>query len=271
MSKVCRNENEWINIVFEGRNKEYGAYQLRKNEVKTTCKAFLLGLFLVGFFISFGLLLTSFGEKPSPALTSVDAPKLKLITYKNQLKAEAPKKVVSSKKKSKKSTARIPVPFAAAFPLSPEIEEPNTTNFSSDGDENEIESGVVDSGFDSYSLPSTGEDTDIIPTDNATKSTGELDKMPEFPGGIAKFYSYVGSRFEKPELDLNQNIRIEVSFVIETDGSMTSISVSKNPGFGLDKEAIRVLKSLKTKWRPGMIKGKPVRTSYLLPILISLN
>jgi protein TonB len=49
---------------------------------------------------------------------------------------------------------------------------------------------------------------------------------------------------------------------------MTNIEVLQNPGYGLDREAIRVLKSLKTKWTPGILKGKPVRTSYNLPIVI---
>jgi protein TonB len=102
-------------------------------------------------------------------------------------------------------------------------------------------------------------------------SSGALDQLPEFPGGIAKFYSYVGSNFEKPEIDVLKKIRIEVYFVIETDGSMTNILVKRNPGYGLEKEAIRVLKSLKTKWTPGIIDGIAVRTSYALPIIIEFQ
>ena len=64
---------------------------------------------------------------------------------------------------------------------------------------------------------------------------------------------------------------MDVSFVIEIDGTITDIQVKKNPGYGMDKEAIRVLKSLKTKWTPGMIDGKPVRTSYMLPIIVQLQ
>jgi len=49
---------------------------------------------------------------------------------------------------------------------------------------------------------------------------------------------------------------------------MTDISVKENPGNGLDKEAIRVLKSLKTKWSPGIKNGQAVRTQYNLPITV---
>jgi protein TonB len=57
-------------------------------------------------------------------------------------------------------------------------------------------------------------------------------------------------------------------FVIEKNGSLTDIKVLQNPGYGLDKEAIRVLKSLKTKWEPGIKNGNPVRTAFSLPIII---
>ena len=52
---------------------------------------------------------------------------------------------------------------------------------------------------------------------------------------------------------------------------MTDIKVLRNPGYGLDKEAVRVLKSLKTKWKPGIKDGQNVRTQYTLPIKIQMN
>ena len=66
-------------------------------------------------------------------------------------------------------------------------------------------------------------------------------------------------------------IRVYVSVVSERDGSMTDIQVKRDPGYGLGKEAIRVLKSLKTKWSPGMIGGKAVRTAYNLPITVQME
>jgi protein TonB len=62
-----------------------------------------------------------------------------------------------------------------------------------------------------------------------------------------------------------------VSFVIEKDGSMTDIQVIGNPGYGLDREAVRVLKSIKTKWSPGIINSKVVRTAFNLPIIVQIN
>jgi len=114
----------------------------------------------------------------------------------------------------------------------------------------------------------------IVSADNGNNvvNSAALDKLPEFPGGISKFYSYVGNNFEKPEIENTTNtMRIFVSFVIEKDGRMTDIQVLKDPGYGLGKEAVRVLKSLRTKWIPGMLAGKAVRTAYNLPILVQMQ
>jgi protein TonB len=65
--------------------------------------------------------------------------------------------------------------------------------------------------------------------------------------------------------------RIIVQFVVEKDGSLTGIKILRDPGYGLGKEAERVLKSVKTKWSPGIQNGKPVRASYNLPITINVK
>ena len=132
--------------------------------------------------------------------------------------------------------------------------------------------GIKTVGKNPASSSGTGTDT-LTPVDleNTTVSGVSLDKLPEFPGGISKFYTYVGKNFEKQEIDDSGSIKVFVSFVIERDGSMTDIQIKRDPSYGLGKEAIRVLKSLKTKWSPGMINGKAVRTGYNLPITVQMN
>ena len=141
--------------------------------------------------------------------------------------------------------------------------------------ENKSATDVVSDGTGTTGLNPTspGTGTEIPKTvdyGNTVVNSAVLDKMPEFPGGINKFYNYVGNNFEKPEIDAINTFRVYVSFVIERDGSMTDIKVVRDPGYGLGREAIRVLKSLKTKWSPGMIGSKPVRTAYNLPIVVEM-
>ena len=96
----------------------------------------------------------------------------------------------------------------------------------------------------------------------------ELDRQPMFPGGLKGFYEYVGNNFERQEIEEGETVRVLVSFVIEKNGTMTDIEVTQKTTAAVDKEAIRVLKSLKTKWSPGFKDGEPVRTQYTLPITI---
>ena len=69
-------------------------------------------------------------------------------------------------------------------------------------------------------------------------------------------------------MDEPKTVRILVSFVIERDGDMTDINVLSQTNEALNNEAIRVLKSLKTKWSPGIKNGTAVRTQYTLPITV---
>lgn len=145
----------------------------------------------------------------------------------------------------------------------------NTENTSAT---NTITEGTGTIGINPSTTAGTGTDTAIAADmGNTIVNAVSLDKLPEFPGGINKFYSYVGTNFEKQEIEGSGSIRVYVSFVIERDGSMTDIQVKRDPGYGLGKEAIRVLKSLKTKWSPGMIGGKAVRTAYNLPITVQME
>ena len=117
----------------------------------------------------------------------------------------------------------------------------------------------------------TGTGTDGIGSGTDVVNNAILDKKPQFPGGIEKFYRYVGNNFRSPMLDETKNVRIYVSFVVERDGSMSNIQVINKPGQALEKEALRVLNSIKTKWTPGIYNSKPVRTAYNLPITVQIN
>jgi periplasmic protein TonB len=71
-----------------------------------------------------------------------------------------------------------------------------------------------------------------------------------------------------PEVGVDLNVRMLVTFIVEKDGTMTDISVSKDPGFGLRKEAIRMMSAVEEKWLPGLKDGEPVRVRYALPIKV---
>jgi protein TonB len=90
----------------------------------------------------------------------------------------------------------------------------------------------------------------------------EVDKLPDYPGGIMKFYNFVGANFKKTNDDAHG--KILMTFVVESDGSISTIRIVRDVE-GMGTEAIRVMKKC-PKWIPGELNGKNVRTKFQLPI-----
>ncbi|WP_406825006.1 TonB family protein [Pedobacter sp. KACC 23697] len=99
-----------------------------------------------------------------------------------------------------------------------------------------------------------------------------IEKQPEFPGGITKFYQYVGSTIKYPKMAQDKNVqgKVFLSFVVEKDGSLSDIQITRSLGSGTDEEAIRVLEE-SPKWNPGIQNGLAVRVKYNININFKLN
>lgn len=273
MSKLSIYETNWINLVFENRNKEYGAYQLRQENSRTSIFALFIGLLICSALMGIPRVLSYFnGETSSPVetqdpldkiiqVTTITPPQTKEIEKQIPLKTAAHEPVEATVKKQLVNPTIVSAPLANPdIPTNNEIVEIKQSADTGTG----IASPNSYQGSGSVSAPPTDYGDTVV-------TAAILDKLPEFPGGIAKFYTYIGRNFQTPDINGERTVRIYISFVVEKDGSMTSIDVKNDPGYGLGAEAIRVLKSLKAKWAPGMIGSKSVRTSYNLPITVQMN
>ncbi|PJJ10518.1 beta-lactamase regulating signal transducer with metallopeptidase domain [Flavobacterium sp. 1] len=102
--------------------------------------------------------------------------------------------------------------------------------------------------------------------ENEIHNLAQISDKPEFPGGIEKFYQFVGTNFKTPS-EPNLKGKVYITFIIEKDGSLSDFKILRDIGYGTGDEAIRVLK-LSPKWIPGKIDGNPVKVMYSLPITI---
>ncbi|WP_426483942.1 energy transducer TonB [Flavobacterium sp. 2] len=269
MSKSSIYESKWTDLVFENKNKEYGAYQLRQENSKTTVTALFMALLLIAALGSASMLINKLRPNEIIEPAPFDEPLTPVNITPDLVKPVPPAPVAPP-------TQTVP----AAPSINTQLINPVITDASQatpDIATNVENHTIVDNatggdGTVTNVLPGSGGGegniSDPAPVDNSPVIAAALDKMPSFPGGMDKFYSYVGNNFNRPELDAEMTLKVYVSFVIERDGSITDIMVQKDPGYGMGKEAIRVLKSLKTKWVPGVLNGKAVRTAYNLPITI---
>ncbi len=267
MSKLNINKNEWLELVFEGKNKEYGAYKMRQEDGKTTMKAFFSAIILISGMALLPIFLSSFTDKPTSKPAEPDV--LVRITDvvlppKEEIKKDLP--TVKSETQKTIKSKKIINPTIVDATKAPDVNftKPEDVGKTNSTNTNTGTSGTPDGNTTGITAVPTAI-TEVIPD---IMNTASVEKNPAFPGGINEFLKMVGNRFVAPELDEEKTIKILVFFVVEKDGSLSNITVPKNPGFGLDIEAIRVLKSIKTKWEPGIYKGKSVRTSYSLPIVI---
>lgn len=99
-----------------------------------------------------------------------------------------------------------------------------------------------------------------------------VEEMPEFPGGQQALFAYIGKELKYPEQAVEDGIEgvVFVTFVVEKDGSISTVSVLRGIGGGCDEEAVRVVRSM-PKWKPGKQLGKEVRVKYNLPIHYKLT
>ncbi len=274
MSKLNINKTEWLELVFEGKNKEYGAYKMRQEDGSTTIKAFFTALIVLTGLALLPVLFSSFTDKPvveNPAalddeikLTSVTLPKKE---EQKRIEAQIKKAEVIAPK-----TENLVKPIIVEARNAPMVEftKPEDVGKPTSDNPNALNGSPTGSPSGTSINPTPAVET---PRGNGETivNTSMVEKNPIFPGGIEAFLRIVGNRFAAPEMEEEKALKVIVFFIVEKDGSLSNITVPRSPGYGLDKEAIRVLKSIKTKWEPGIYKGEPVRTSYSLPIVVQSN
>ena len=279
MFNVSIYEKNWTDLVFEGKNQQYGAYVLRRENQRTTLLSLFLGLLLFTSVIT----LFSFVNSLSNDNTIIIPDEIPNVIHVSNWTqpVEQKKNDLPNIQKKQQETSLTDKKVIKDPVIVKTIDNPDNVatnkeakNISTDNT-NTTGTGITGINTGGGNGTNTNVNNAIIDNpengDGTVNKTFELDKIPSFPNGMDKFYQYVAKNFKTPELDEGQVLTVLVSFIVEKDGSMSNIKVLRNPGYGMDKEAIRVLQSLKVKWEPGIIKGKPVRTEYSLPIKVKVN
>ena len=99
-----------------------------------------------------------------------------------------------------------------------------------------------------------------------------VEKQPEFPGGTTALMKFLGDNIKYPVIAQENGIqgRVITNFVVERDGSISDVQVVRGQDPSLDKEAVRVIKTM-PRWTPGQQRGKPVRVRFTLPVVFRLQ
>ncbi len=108
--------------------------------------------------------------------------------------------------------------------------------------------------------------------ENKEKVYEKCEVLPEYPGGMQAMFKFLADNQKYPEeaIKRGEQGRVVVSFVVEKDGSLTDIEVTKHATPTLDAAAVETVKKM-PKWKPGTHKGKKVRVQFALPITYRMN
>ena len=277
MSKVDLIDNNWVDLVFEGRNKEYGAYVLRKDTGKRNLKSMLI-VFATIIAIMVGVWAKVAIENAFPKKVAMDTDvELMKLAEKKEAKVEkkAPVKVEEQKvvEKVKSSVKFTPPVIKKDDEVKPEealtsqedLNKTNTAIGSFDVKGNDEAGGEVLKAKEVIAQREP-------PKEEETKLFEVVEHMPSFPGGQAALFEFLSKNIRCPVVAEENGIqgRVIVTFVVERDGSITDVRVAKSVDPSLDKEAVRVTKSM-PHWNPGMQNGGPVRVKFTLPVTFRLQ
>ena len=255
-------KNQWLDIVFEGRNKIYGAYELRKSNSKTTVKALIIGSIIFSFAVAAPLIASFLPDSGEDEVNNdIKIATVKLPPKKEEVKPNQPPPPPPPPKVDQvKFTKPVVAKAEEVTEDPPKIEELKDKKVGS-----ETIKGDPDAVLTVDEPVGTGTAA-VVEEDNQVYNTAGIEVKPDFPGGIEKFYKFVGNNYKTPEEEGLKG-KVYVTFVVEKDGSLTDIKVLRDIGYGTGAEAIRVLKKC-PKWTPGEQNGKKVRVLYSLPITI---
>ena len=261
ISKFDLYNPEWLELVFEKRNKEYGAFYLRQHYAGNVVKAMAITFSSVALLCGTAILLmpAQVQQRVIEVITNprlvIQRPPIEPIKPPEPIKASKP--VPPS---APAATIKFVVPVVTAAPV--------TENPPKNVDLTEAIGPVTTKGPSSQG--------NALPVDDGNGTAPEPDKiytldgleaMPEPVGGESAWNKFLSRnlRFPNEAQDAQVSGRVFVSFIIEKDGHLSNIVVLHGAGYGFDEEAVRVLKLAKA-WKPGIQNGQPVRVKYIIPM-----
>ena len=277
MSKIDLISSDWVDLVFEGRNKAYGAYRLRKSTTKRNILAMVavVILLIVAFII---LTVKNFVDEQRAKvamtqvaeLTNYDQPKKKAEVKQKKVEVE-PERVVERVKSSIKFTAPVIKKDEEVKPdeeLKTQDELMSTKTaigtFAVKG--NDDANGEILKAKEVIAEPEPPKH------EEENKVFDIVEQQPLFPGGPAALMKYLSENTKYPVVAQENGVqgRVTVQFVVEKDGSISDVHVLRGVDPSLDKEAVRVVKSM-PRWTPGKQNGITVRVNYRVPVLFRLQ
>ena len=282
MAKIDLYDPKWVDMVFAGKNKEYGAYQLRKGTSGRNIKALLILIMaaaLVGGFLAWKVIEQKQAEEQQAYMEAMELAKLQEQAKKEKKKPEPIKPKVEQKKEI--PVARETQKFTAPVIKKDELVKEENQVKQMDQLDDKVAVGTENKeGVKDRTVEAVRNDIAVAAPppppapkpEVANKVFDVVEEMPSFPGGQGALMAFLSSNIKYPVVAQENGVqgRVIVGFVVEKDGSISDVKVMRSVDPSLDREAQRVVKAM-PKWKPGKQNGSAVRVKYTVPVVFRLQ
>ncbi len=283
MAKIDLYDPKWVDMVFAGKNKEYGAYQLRKGTSGRNIKSLLILVIaaaLVGGFLAWKVIEQKQAEEQQAYMEAMELAKLQQQAKKEEKKKEPVKPKIEPKKEI--PVARETQKFTAPVIKKDELVKEENQVKQMDQLDAKVAVGTKDEeGVKDRNIEAVRSDIAVATPpppppapkpEVSNKVFDVVEEMPSFPGGQGALMSFLNSNIKYPVVAQENGVqgRVIVGFVVERDGSITDVKVMRSVDPSLDREAQRVVKAM-PRWKPGKQNGSAVRVKYTVPVVFRLQ
>ena len=282
--EVDLSSREWCDLVFEGKNKDFGAYVIRTESTKRHNKAVLYTIIGAIIFaaLAWGLAkanayleekrlremaqqeevlidMSQEAEEPEPEQERLEQPKPEVL----------PEEVLKSVKVTELQIVEDDkVKKEDEIKTQDELKETETAFGQKDNEKGTEDRNVTRTLKEEVVVEKPVEK----PKEVKEEVFRSVEQMPQFPGGEAALMKYLQSHINYPPMAAENNVqgKVVVQFVVDKTGKVGEVKVVRSVDKDLDREAVRVCKSL-PKFTPGRQNGQPVRVWYTLPVQFKLQ
>lgn len=277
---VDLSSKEWRDIVFEGKNKEYGAYILRKDSPSRHNKAMIVIIIMMALIAALAFLVDTVikqaearpedeGEQVLVEMATTEEVEETPEEEPQKFEEQELEEVVQEELLNTQKVTEVLIADDA------EVEEEFKSQDEMKEDDRAIGAVNEDRGVDDIINAQEHKEVVVVeekaPDPEPDKVWEAVEQPPMFPGGEAALLKYVGDNLHYPQLAIENNVQgtVIVMFVVTKTGQVGEVKIARSKDPDLDKEAVRVVKSL-PKFQPGKQNGNAVNVWFTLPIKFKL-
>lgn len=278
---VDLSSREWTDLIFEGKNKEFGAYELRTTSAKRHNLAMLSVVVVIIVALLLSLLVSSIERAEETIIGDAEQEMVSVDTTQDE--QDEPEEEPEERFEEPEVEEVLPEEVLNTVKVTEiaivdddQVTKEDEVKTQEDLTQTETAFGAkdFDQGTDDVTVVREVRDEVVVEEKKPEpeKIFTAVEESPKFPGGDAELYKWLSKNIRYPEMAAQNNIqgRVTVQFVVEKDGSIGEVKVVRGKDPDLDKEAVRVVKAL-PKFIPGKMNGQSVRVWYTLPIMFKLQ